>query len=745
MEQYISLQYHLKDFIGLIPKATQYRKKFGFNQDVLHHAVEAYTSLGQYREALSTLDEIVAINPSFEDKLRQADLQIRMGNLSSANSHLQRMLIDYRNEELDRVYALLGDCNYRLEQYGYAADYLINAININNREADYYFLLAETYHETRNRTEALKNYALAFQLAPEQADYGMGYARALERENRFSEALGILDSIAEIAKEYFSTADFHRLYSDLLLREGRYDDAYREILIVQNYFPEDEEIARKVEEAFQAREYYNQNKAPVEIKTVEFDPVYPSLYEYYKQNPVGSVKLFNNRSVPITDIQVQVILPEVTDRNYSVSIPSLTANDVYEQLLVLELNRRIFNQKRDINPRISISYTFEDSIYTAEYDKAKLSILPDKAMNWNNRQQYASFVNPGDEALRTFVTSTVLQSFSGSSNTEIPSSIQKALQIYNFYRANHIRFANDPSLSNIHNTQIDLVQYPFQTLNSKAGDCDDLLVLLAASLEVIGVETGFIDIPGHVMLAIDTNLNLDQIMKTGLAVEYFISRNDTYWLPLESTTLGTHDFNQSWLAAIRRYDEEVKKGVFPEIFKFAQLHISYPPAPYSKPIETAQYANKTLALSYANEDISRITRLSQISQEQEFLETLKRYPNNLIVKNKYARWSLSNGKSEQGERLLLEILEADPTNFTALVNLGNLYYFGARYSLARAQFLQALQQNKDTDELYRNLCLVEYRDNNKSRALEYFRKIQNKDLVKNADFTIYSELIQQGE
>ncbi len=42
-------------------------------------------------------------------------------------------------------------------------------------------------------------------------------------------------------------------------------------------------------------------------------------------------------------------------------------------------------------------------------------------------------------------------------------------------------------------SEIDYVQFPFQTLTQKAGDCDDLLVLLASTLSVIGVECGFVD------------------------------------------------------------------------------------------------------------------------------------------------------------------------------------------------------------------------------------------------------------
>ncbi len=745
MEQYILLHDLMKDYAGLLPQTRIYRQKFGFNENVMRREVDAYTATKQYALALSTLNELVEARPSFADKLSIASLQIKLGNLSSANSYLQRMLTDHRNEKLDQVYALLGECNYLMSQYGNASDYYINAIRIDDRIARYYYGLAEANFYNRERVEALKNYQSAHELEPDNSTYGIAYARALERENRFADALRILDTIAVHTEDDDNPANFHRFYAELLTREGRYDDAYREILIVQDFFPEDEEIVRLVDEAHRAREYYNQHKAPVEIKGVEFDPIFPSLQEYYKNNPIGAVMLFNNRSMPITNIELKVFIPQIMDSEAKVQIPSLIANENYEQQIIVNLNRRVFEYSRELNPLISISYSLDDSLYTVNFNTARLQVLQDKAMNWGNRRQLAAFVNPADDILRTFVSSVVMQSYDATTAKELNSNIIKALQLYSFYRANSVRYTLDPSSANREDTKIDFVQYPFQTLNAKGGDCEDLLVLLAASLEVIGVETGYIDVPGHVMLAIDTKMNIDDILNSGLAVDNFIHHNDIYWLPLETTLLSSADFISSWLAARKRFEEVVDSGIFPEIFKFSQIHRQYPPAQYFAAIDAALFRDAAKARGHFKDDLGRILQMSQIRQEQEFQETLRRYPNNMTVKNQYARWSLTKGKTQQAERLWLEILQKEPTNFPAQVNLGNLYYYGNRFDQARTQFLAALKHNKDVDEIRRNLCLLEYKAGNKEKAYEYFRAIQNKDLVKNADFSIYSELIRKGD
>lgn len=745
MEQYIVLHHMLKDYTALLPQTRIYRQKFGLAERILRIEVDAYSATGQYALALSTLNELVDARPGFVDKLSIASLQIKLGNLSSANSFLQRMLTDHRNEKLDVVYALLGECNFQMGQYGNAADFYANAIRIDDKIARYHHGLAEANHFGRNREEALRNYQAAHRLEPDNPIFGIAYARALERENRFSDALSVLDTIAASSEEEDTTAEFHRFYSDLLTREGRYDEAYREILLVQGFYPNDDEVAEKVENALRAREFYNKHKAPVEIKDVIFDPIYPSLQEYYKKNPIGVVKLFNNRSMPITNIELKVFIPQIMDTESRVRIPSLIANENYVQQIIVNLNRRVFEYSRELNPRISITYSLDDSTYSFDYNTARIQILQDKAMNWSNRRQLAAFVNPADNIMRTFVSSVIMQSFDTNTHTDLNQNILKALQVYSFYRANSVRYNQDPSSANREDTQIDFVQYPFQTLNAKGGDCEDLVVLFAASLEAIGVETGFLDLPVHVIPVIDTKMSIDDILNSGLAVEHFINLHDTYWLPLESTVLSSADFITSWLSARKQYDETLGSGVFPEIFRFNEIHRQYPPAQFSSLIDANLYRETGKARAFFMEDKGRILQMSQISQEQEFLETLRRYPNNMTVKNQYARWSFSKGKTQQAERLWLEVLQREPTNFSAQVNLGNLYYIDNRFDLARTQFLAALKHNKDKDEIHRNLCLLEFKAENMEKALQYFRAIQNKDLVKNADFVIYSELLRKGD
>ena len=87
----------------------------------------------------------------------------------------------------------------------------------------------------------------------------------------------------------------------------------------------------------------------------------------------------------------------------------------------------------------------------------------------------------------------------------------------------------------------------------------------------------------------------------------------------------------------------------------------------------------------------------------------------------------------------------DPHNLAALINLGNLQLSNDNFESARHNYLEALKQDKNTDPILRNLCILEYNSGNKLQAKEYFNRMSDKTLLKKANPIIYSELLNIGE
>jgi len=69
---------------------------------------------------------------------------------------------------------------------------------------------------------------------------------------------------------------------------------------------------------------------------------------------------------------------------------------------------------------------------------------------------------------------------------------------------------------------VDTIHYPYQTLDRLSGDCDDTTVLMASLLGNVGVNTQFVDVPGHIFLLVDTGLHENN--RSALGVDSTMTR-----------------------------------------------------------------------------------------------------------------------------------------------------------------------------------------------------------------------------
>ncbi len=747
--QLISLYYLQNNHNKVYSLSTSYLSKFQRDTNIIQYLAWANEKKGDLEAALTNMRELVAVEDIFSHNLKIAELLIGLSQYDQALSHLQRMLNKFTDQGTDEVYKLRGDIHFARANYSLAEEFYAVAVKQNPAKAEYYYLLAKAHTEIRNSAEALSNFAKAYQINPQDLSFGLAYAEALRKANRYSEALKILDDASEFVDSDESSNSFHVLYYELLTIEQRYDDAHREIQTAVNYDPDNSILRAKLREATDARDFYNHNKPEIEIKSLQFDTLYPSLHEYYRSHPIGSVNLFNNRNVPIQNLKVTVSAPQISVSPFSTTVRTIIQNQTNTIDIILPITQNLFdlciNGAVSIPTEMVLEYSFEGQPKRFVNDKVSINIQQASAMDWSNRKQFASFINPGDENIRAFVSSKIIDAVNHPEVSVKNTNITRAIKVWSYLRANGIRYEQDPSSSNSATSENDYVQYPFQTLTRKSGDCEDILALLATSLSTIGINCGFIDIPGHVMLAFDTNMSRNELIENGIELSHLISMNGKYWLPLETTQIDKSSFIDSWFDAIRFYTGLTESDIFPDLIEFADAHMLYPPARFTGQIPNSLYNKISEAITFYKADVDNISILGKISREDEFRQAIAKYPDNLNVANQYALWCVKNGKTATAQQQWEQILKKDPGNFSALINLGNLYVESGQFSKARACYNDALKANMETDMVIRNLCVMEYKNADLRKAKDYFNQLKDRSVIRNLDINMYSQLLNQGD
>lgn len=741
----ISLYYLQNDYNKVHSLSTTYLSKFQRDSNILQYLAWANEKKANPEAALANMRELVALEDSYYNNLKIAELLVITKQYDQALSHLQRMLNKFMDQETDEVYKLRGDIHFALGNYSLAEEFYSIAVKQNASKAEYYYLLGKAHTERRNSTEALANFAKAYQLNPQNVSFGLAYSDALRKVNRYAEALKVLDDVNEFVDSNESSNAFHIMYYELLTIEQRYDDAHREIQTAVNYDPDNLALRNKLREAADARDYYNQNKPEVEIKSLQFYTLYPSLQEHYRSHPIGSISLFNNRGVPIQNVKVTVNVPQLSLSPFSTTVRTLIANQAHNIDIILPISQNLYSLSLaspvSIATEVVWEYSFGGEPKRYSNDRVAINLLQASAMDWSNRKQFASFVNPGDENLRQFVNNKIINPVSHPEVIVKNNNIIRAIKVWSFLRANGVRYEQDPSTSNSATSENDYVQYPFQTLARKSGDCEDLLALLASSLSTIGIDCAFIDIPGHVMLAFNTNMSRDELIESGIELSHLISVHGKYWLPLETTQIDKSSFIDSWFYAIRFYSGLTENDIFPDLIEFADAHRLYPPARFSEPISSSQYNNINDAITLYKSDIENISILGKITREDEYRQAIARYPNNLNVANQYALWCVKNGKPAIAKDQWEQILRKDPANISALINLGNLFVESGEYSKARTYYQNAMKANVESEMVLRNLIVLEYKNSDLRKAKEYFNLLKDRSIIRNLDIKMYSDLL----
>jgi hypothetical protein len=117
-----------------------------------------------------------------------------------------------------------------------------------------------------------------------------------------------------------------------------------------------------------------------------------------------------------------------------------------------------------------------------------------------------------------------------------------------------INYVVDPSSAftdNVGTTAVDFLQFPYQTLVYHGGDCDDLTILNCSLLEALGIETAFITVPGHIYMAFDSGLTLEE-GRAKTSKGYYIEAEGKIWVPFE-VTLSQDTFGLAWTYGAREW------------------------------------------------------------------------------------------------------------------------------------------------------------------------------------------------
>jgi tetratricopeptide (TPR) repeat protein len=301
----------------------------------------------------------------------------------------------------------------------------------------------------------------------------------------------------------------------------------------------------------------------------------------------------------------------------------------------------------------------------------------------------------------------------------------------------------DPSnpFSSLKSDQVDYVQFGRETLRLKSGDCDDLAVLLSAALENLGIETAFLDVPGHVLMMFNTNLEPKNGNLISAQDDLVVVYNGSVWVPVEATMIAT-SFAEAWAEGARKYNEYRKQDKLKTI-PLKQAWQEFQPV-------TLAPSSYELKLPDPDRVRDLVTREQKILLEKSLERVIESY--RAIVANDpenesahmqiaiiYAKYGLYEGANAELDKILVK----NQNSSAAYNNRGNIYYGKGDLERAQEAYAQAERLDPSDGGIKMNLALAAYQNGQIATAREKYQQAAklNKDIA--AKYETFSKLLSR--
>jgi len=485
----------------------------------------------------------------------------------------------------------------------------------------------------------------------------------------------------------------------------------------------------------------------LELADIRIDRVFPVLFKYYDNEPVGRLILKNSSGRALEDIEVRLEMEQYIDSPIiSGSVERLGTGQAVEMPLLVLFNERVLEitEGTKVVAKVTVDYTVnraparDDATITLEfYDR--------NALRWDDDRKVAAFVTAKDDEVQHFAK-TAASLVREVRREAIATDLQLAMAIASALKAHGVSYVVDPTSSykelSADRSAVDYVQFPRQTLKFKAGDCDDLSATYCALMESVGVPTAFITVPGHIFAAFQLGLDEMETQATFSSTKDFIIRRDgTVWVPVE-TTLLNKGFIQAWSAGARQWRENAaaeRVGFWPT----AEAWSIYQPVAFGAgSFQIDLPAEDEVRAGFATELEHLVER--EISGREETLLAALRQQDDWSTRNRlgvlYARYGLEEKARLQFSRII-ERREYTP----ALINLGNLEYLNGRLSEAAGFYERAARADNQNAGALIALSRVHYLLENYGTARRYHEQAAALDRALAERYAYLSETSEEAQ
>ena len=625
----------------------------GADAGVFRKLAELEARAGRQAAAAAALERAVALAPTdFGLRLAQARTTAALGRWQdSANAAREAQRLDPKSIE---ALVLGADAAYRQGKNGEAIATLKRALALEPDAYEVHYRLGRSYADNNLTADAQTH---------------------LERAARLND----------------KTDAPYLLLAHMQLNQRSYDAAIATYTQAVAINPSDAN-KRELEGAYDLKKKAQTGSGGrIVVEDLRLNRVFVAAHKQYATEPLGRVRVRNDSAEDYKGLKLSFFIKEYMDFPVTREIPELKAKAAVELPLNATFNNKVLGIDEDTRVLVVVTLAMADARDGAQEITQAMTLYGKNALVWANSDMVGSFVTPRDDTLRNFVRESANR-YAPPAQGALNRQLAQAATVFNTLAALGLRYQPDPNTpySRISADQVDYVQFPRETLRLKSGDCDDLSVLLAAAYENLGIESAFVEVPGHLFLMFRTGVKAADRGLISLQEELLALRDGEIWIPVEATLVAT-SFTEAWAEGARRYREAAAARQV-RIVSLRQAWERFPPATLA-PIALAVDVPTGERVARLIEREQRLLLARRLEREvQPYRQALAANPKDIDARLQIGTIYARNGVSDVAQAEFDAILAQDPRHAAAANNRGNVYF-------GRGDFERALEAYRFAEEL----------------------------------------------
>jgi len=316
----------------------------------------------------------------------------------------------------------------------------------------------------------------------------------------------------------------------------------------------------------------------------------------YAKKSVGSVEIVNSSNKDMKNIKISVMInnymsiPTTISRTYSLKAGQ---KESVELTTIFDINKSMLLPSSKTQAEIKVSYQVDDRKYM-KTTTVPVEIYDIHSIVWDDSNKVGSFIIVEDNIVRDFA-SNADKAIKNNLISSLNDKLQSAMAVFEAIILNKISYVSDPntgySVVGNKSNVVDTIQFARETLETKSGDCDDLTVLYCSLLESIGIQTGFITVPGHIFVMFNTEVDDYDYLNVSYDENLLIFLEGKVWIPVEITALNK-GFLEAWEIASNEYNKYKNNSA--EIYITSNSKEKYPAIGLPKSNEIVKYDNQNM-------------------------------------------------------------------------------------------------------------------------------------------------------